>query len=191
MAADTDQKICPQCEKRFANDLVVCPEDRTMLMARSEEDTLVGMVLNERYQVVEVLHKGHSSTICRANHVLMDRTVAVKFLSPRLINDQLSVMRFQQEAQAASHLSHPGTVEVYDYGFIGTGQPYLVMNYYHGTNIDTIVKKEGPLAASRFCNLFRLIIHSLSYCHKKGVHHRDLKPSHFHITTYPLSHSIY
>lgn len=145
---------------------------------------LVGQVLNDRYEVVELLHTGTASSIYKGVHRLMTRTVAIKLLSPDRCFDGVSIKRFQQEAQVASHLSHPGAVTVYDYGFVAQGVPYLVMDYLQGVTLTELVSGEGPLNVERFRNLFLKLSKTVAYIHEKGVFHRDLKPSHFIITRY-------
>jgi len=183
MTTKTDMKRCPMCEEFFPMNLAVCPVDRTMLMSFSHASSdLKGQVLNDRYQIDEVLHNGQSGTICKATHALMDRTVCIKVMNEGRIHDRISVGRFQQEAQACSHLQHPCIVPIYDYGFLENGRPYLVMDLVAGTTLDTIVEKEGPLEPARFRKLFRGVCSALAYMHKMGVIHRDLKPNHIMVS---------
>lgn len=150
----------------------------------ANSNDFIGQIFNDRYKVVEALHDGTGSSIFRAVHELMDKTVAIKMLSPSRAVDTISIKRFQQEAQAASHLSHPGVVTVFDYGFIKEGLPYLVMEYLPGQTMMDVVVQEGPLSVDRFRDLFFKLCKTLAYVHQQGVIHRDLKPSHFVITRY-------
>lgn len=155
-----------------------------METASTGVDALIGQVLNDRYKVLEIIHRGSASIIYKAVHELMERTVAIKVLSPRMMTDITSIKRFQQEAQAASHLYHPGIVTVFDYNFTPDGQSYLVQEYVEGTTLSTIVERDGPLKLDRFRKIFFILCKAMAYSHDKGVIHRDLKPSHFLITSY-------
>lgn len=174
------------CGRRYGREYEQCLEDKTVLAEStiSNDDPLLGQVLNERYEIIEAVHYGMASTIYRAVHSLMDRTVAIKVLAPHRLSDQRSIMRLQQEAQSASHLQHPSVVPVYDYSFIETGQPYLVMDYLDGFTLQQTVEREGPLSPLRFQMLFHHLCDGLVHAHQQGVIHRDLKPSHFVITRF-------
>ena len=179
-------KKCPQCGETYRNSqLVVCPKDRTMLMKLNEnsglpEELVIGEVLNDRYLVTDLLKIGSKANIYKAKHELMDRVIAVKMLKPEFVCDQIAIYRFQQEAQAASHIEHPGSITVYDYGFFEAGQPYLVMDYFKDNTLaEYINSKGGPLSNHLFTKMFSKICSALAELHKMGVIHRDLKPNHF------------
>jgi len=169
-------KKCPACNGEFPADLVVCPNDRTMLLT-PKKDELIGQILNDRYKVVEEVGRGGMSAVYRGVHELMDRTVAIKVLLPQLVSDQISIKRFQQEAQAASHLQHPNVITVYDYGFVASGQPYLVMDFLEGESLSEIIKADKHVPVKRVIPIFMQACEALEHAHQKGVIHRDLKSS--------------
>lgn len=169
-------KKCPACNGEFPSDLVVCPNDRTMLLT-PKKDELIGQILNDRYKVVEEVGRGGMSAVYRGVHELMDRTVAIKVLLPQLVSDQISIKRFQQEAQAASHLQHPNVITVYDYGFVASGQPYLVMDFLEGESLSEIIKADKHVPVKRVIPIFMQACEALEHAHQKGVIHRDLKSS--------------
>lgn len=170
------------CSGEYADlSLMVCPNDRTLLMMQSDENSLVGLVLNDRYQILEEIHIGHTTGIFKAENVLMDRIVAVKVLAPQMVSDQIMIKRFQQNAQALSHLQHDNIPTVYDYGFLPSGQPYLVMDYLKGRNFQSIIESEGTLSKERFAQVFTILSETLEYCHSMGAIHRDVKPSNFFV----------
>ncbi|MBZ0185286.1 MAG: protein kinase, partial [Candidatus Obscuribacterales bacterium] len=169
-------KKCPACNGEFPGNLVVCPNDRTMLLT-PKKDELIGQILNDRYKVVEEVGRGGMSAVYRGVHELMDRTVAIKVLLPQLVSDQISIKRFQQEAQAASHLQHPNVITVYDYGFVASGQPYLVMDFLEGESLSDIIRRDKQVTVKRMIPIFMQACEALEHAHQKGVIHRDLKSS--------------
>lgn len=195
MAADkkpsSNIKMCPACNTLFENSTyVVCPHDRTFLINPSGVDEVLGMILNDRYEVLEQLHRGGTATIYRAVHRAMDREVCIKVLNTDRLYDQITIKRFQQEAQASSHVCHPGAVTVYDYGFIDSGQPYLVMDYIRGETLQAVVVQEGPLEPKRFRSIFWQLCGTLAHMHDKGIVHRNIKPSNIIISSLPWEAEI-
>ena len=170
-------KKCPACNEEYQDtNLVVCPKDRTMLLT-PQKDELIGQILNDRYKVVEEVGRGGMSAVYKGIHELMDRTVAIKVLLPQLVSDQISIKRFQQEAQAASHLQHPNVITVYDYGFVASGQPYLVMDFLEGESLSDIIRRDKQVPVKRMIPIFMQACEALEHAHQKGVIHRDLKSS--------------
>ncbi len=170
-------KKCPACNEEYQDvNLVVCPRDRTMLLT-PQKDELIGQILNDRYKVVEEVGRGGMSAVYKGIHELMDRTVAIKVLLPQLVSDQISIKRFQQEAQAASHLQHPNVITVYDYGFVASGQPYLVMDFLEGESLSDIIRRDKQVPVKRMIPIFMQACEALEHAHQKGVIHRDLKSS--------------
>lgn len=149
----------------------------------SPEDNLLGTVLADKYEILEVLGKGGMSVVYRARHVVMDKTLAVKVLHMDLARDEVSLRRFNQEAQASSQLSHPGIVGVYDCGKSESGMPYLVMDLVEGPNLSDVIRQEGPLKLERFLPLMQQVVAALTQAHKSGIVHRDLKPSNIMIAS--------
>ena len=102
-----------------------------------------------RYQLDEVIGRGGMSTVYRATDAVLDRTVAVKVLSPALAEgDPVWVARFQREARAAASLNHPGVATVYDTG-VEDGTRFIVMEWVPGKSLATILHDEAPLAPAR------------------------------------------
>ncbi len=147
------------------------------MLLTPKKDELIGQILNDRYKVVEEVGRGGMSAVYRGVHELMDRTVAIKVLLPQLVSDQISIKRFQQEAQAASHLQHPNVITVYDYGFVASGQPYLVMDFLEGESLSEIIKADKHVPVKRVIPIFMQACEALEHAHQKGVIHRDLKSS--------------
>src|SRR5207302_2847356 len=85
--------------------------------------------------------------------------------------------RFEREVRLTATLSHPNTVEVYDYGRAEDGTYYYVMEYMPGLNLAELVQRHGPLPPARAVYLLRQVCGALREAHATGLIHRDIKPS--------------
>jgi eukaryotic-like serine/threonine-protein kinase len=171
------KRACITCGKEFDWETTVCPDDNTPLTALGEEDQLVGTVLADRYEILEVIGGGGMGLVYKARHKLMNRIVAIKMLHKHMISSKDTLKRFQLEAQAASCLSLPNILTVYDFGLTGEGQPYMVMDYLEGTSLADMLEKEHHVDPDRAVNIFIQACAGLAHAHQKGVLHRDIKPS--------------
>ncbi len=141
---------------------------------RPESDNLLD--LPERYEAISILSQGGMGVIYKARHVMTDAKLAVKTLHVHLAHEEKHLLRFKQEASAASGLKHPHLVVVHDFGLTPSGVPFLVMDLIEGTNLQEQILNYGPLSLSRFCDIFIQASDALAHAHKRGVIHRDIKP---------------
>lgn len=186
-AKDKDKVIhkkgCITCGQEYDQHESVCPDDGTILTPLND-DKLVGTILADRYEVLEVIGGGGMGLVYKARHRLMNRIVAIKTLHRHLISSAETLKRFQLEAQAASCLSLPNILTIYDFGITNEGQPYMVMDYLEGISLSDILEKEGHLSCERFLNIFSQACAGLAHAHQKGVLHRDVKPSNIMLVVY-------
>lgn len=134
-------------------------------------------ILAERFDVIEFLGEGGMGSVFKARDKNLRRIVAVKILNPRLIHDQQSVKRFEQEARAAIALTHAHLAAVYEYGIGSNNTPFLVMDFLEGSTLEDLLKVEKWLDYKRAIDIFIQICEAVHYAHLKGVIHRDIKPS--------------
>ncbi len=127
------------------------------------------------YTIEKAIAEGGMSNIYRARHALLKRPVAVKILKKHMATDE-SIARFEREVQLASRLTHPNTIEIYDYGPTGDGGFYYAMEYLEGESLAELVGREGPLPLARAVHLLRQVCASLAEAHAQGLVHRDIKP---------------
>ena len=130
-----------------------------------------------QYQIREKIGAGGMGEVYLAEHQLLKRPCALKLIRPEAGADPIALARFEREVQAAAQLSHPNTIEIYDYGHIDDGTFYYVMEYLPGISLQDLVTKYGPLAAGRAIYLFRQVCAGLAEAHSLGLVHRDLKPA--------------
>lgn len=133
------------------------------------------MVFGRRYRVTERLGGGGMADVYKAVDETLGRTVAVKVLHERFAEDPDFVQRFRHEASAAANLSHPGIVNIYDYG-VQNGTYYIVMELVRGTDLKAIMRQEGPLDPIKVAEYGAQVCAALSAAHGYGIIHRDIKP---------------
>lgn len=133
--------------------------------------------LPERYEAISILSQGGMGVIYKARHVMTGAKLAVKTLHVHLAHEPKHILRFEQEAKAASALKHPHLVVVHDFGLTPSNIPFIVMDLIEGTNLQEQILNYGPLSVKRFCDIFVQASDALAHAHKRGVIHRDIKPA--------------
>ncbi|MGL4552388.1 MAG: serine/threonine-protein kinase, partial [Gemmataceae bacterium] len=128
------------------------------------------------YQLRRKLGAGGMGEVWLAEHFLLRRPCAVKLIRPELVGDARFLRRFEREVQATAALSHPNTVEVYDYGHAEDGTFYYAMEYLPGVSLEEMVRQSGPLPGARAVRLLRQLCGALAEAHGVGLVHRDVKP---------------
>ncbi len=135
------------------------------------------------YVVREQIGQGGMGAVYLAEHETLQRTVALKVLSPALNtqNSKLSVERFLREARSAAALDHPNIVRIHDVGQQG-GMHYLVMEYVEGQTLDELQRKGGAISPSRAVDFIAQTAAGLQHAYEKGFIHRDIKPANLMLT---------
>ncbi|HJS73747.1 MAG TPA: protein kinase [Vicinamibacteria bacterium] len=126
------------------------------------------------YEIVSLLGHGGMGDVYRARDLKLGREVALKVLSPDLSRDSERLRRFEQEARAASSLSHPNIVHIYDVGE-SEGLRFIAMELAEGDTLRRALA-QGPLEPERLLSLARQLADGVAKAHAAGIVHRDLKP---------------
>src|SRR6185436_18880149 len=122
------------------------------------------------------LGSGGMSSVYLAEHVLMQRRVAIKVLPHNRVGDSSYLARFHFEAQAAAALDHRNIVRAYDLDNEGRIH-YLVMEYVEGRDLQAIVEQDGALEFHAAANVVAQAAAGLEHAHQRGLVHRDIKPA--------------
>jgi eukaryotic-like serine/threonine-protein kinase len=132
-------------------------------------------VYNGRYELHRQIARGGMADVFLARDLLLDRPVAVKVLFPQFAADPSFVERFRREAQAAANLNQPNITSVFDWGEEG-GTYFIVMEFVDGRSLAEILRSEGMLHPDRAADITTDVAAALSFAHRNGVVHRDIKP---------------
>jgi eukaryotic-like serine/threonine-protein kinase len=140
-----------------------------------EREAAIGRRFGQ-YRLKRRIGAGGMGEVYLAEHVLLKRPCALKRIRPDHNADPVTLARFEREVRATAELSHPHTVEIYDYGRSGDGTFYYVMEYLWGLSLEDLVKQFGPLPAPRVVFLLSQVCEALEEAHSAGLIHRDIKP---------------
>ncbi len=137
---------------------------------------MLGRIIDDKYRVVAAIGEGGMSSIYEAEHLGLDRRVAIKVLHPALADDPEAIARLRHEAKVVAAIGHPNICEVFDMGRTVEGSPYLVMELLVGESLADRLKNSGPMPFVELAPLVKQILKALDAAHDKGILHRDLKP---------------
>ena len=152
-----------------------------MTEAEGGANTRVGKILGGKYRLVRLLGAGGMGEVYEAQHELIGRRFAIKFLHPQLASNSEVVARLQREAQAAGGLENENIAAVVDAGTADDGAPYLVMEYLDGEDLAHLLMRGGALPLSRAMFIMIQACRGLAAAHSRGIVHRDLKPENLYI----------
>ncbi|HEX3854678.1 MAG TPA: serine/threonine-protein kinase [Polyangiaceae bacterium] len=178
--------LCPRCTHHFSPDGRFCPFDGEPLQPSPDwdpgADALIGSLVDSRYEVLSVLGEGGMGIVYEIRHRALGKRFALKALRKDLATDGEIAARFMQEARTAASVSHPGLVEITDFGQLPSGQPFFVMELLEGQSLSTMIRRGGPMPAARAVDIIRQIAEALGAAHERSIIHRDLKPDNIHIS---------
>ncbi len=145
-----------------------------------EQSSRVGSMFGP-YHLKRLLGRGGMGEVYEAEHTVKEWTVAVKLMSDTFSNDPVFRERMKREARTAGRLQEPHVVPIHDYGEID-GQMYMEMRLIEGTDLDSVLKRFGPLTPARAVAIITQVASALDAAHAAGVMHRDVKPPNILVT---------
>ena len=140
-----------------------------------------GTVIAEKYRIVEKLGEGGMGIVYKALDMTLNRDVALKFLPPEYTRDKDAQEPFIREAKAASALDHPNICTIHEINKTEDEQVFIVMDYYEGQSLKGKIKR-GPMKQKDVIDIALQVAQGILAAHKKGIIHRDVKPTNIMIT---------
>ena len=138
-------------------------------------DKYIGMMLDNRYEILEKVGSGGMAVVYKARCHRLNRLVAVKILRDEFARDDDFRRRFHAESQAVAMLSHPNIVAVYDVNKTADIE-YLVMELINGITLKQYMSRRGLLNWREALHFTAQIVRALEHAHSRGIIHRDIKP---------------
>jgi serine/threonine-protein kinase len=148
-------------------------------------DALVGSVLEGAYRITRLIGEGGMGAVYEAVQLRLNKRVAIKLMARDLAANREALARFHREAEITSHLGHPHLVNVIDFGQAESGEPYLVMEYLEGEDLDHRLRRVGRMQIEAVVHVVRQVASALNAAHDQGVVHRDLKPGNVFLLQVP------
>jgi serine/threonine protein kinase len=146
--------------------------DAQFVMTSCDVGDIIG-----NYQILEQLGEGGMGTVYSVRHVVLEREYALKVLLGRVFEDDPpAAQQFVREARAAARIRHPSIVDVFDFGYLGDGRPYFVMELLPGRSLADHLD-HGALAPAKAVAIARQLADALAAAHDHGVVHGDVTPS--------------
>jgi serine/threonine-protein kinase len=143
-----------------------------------------------RYRLEAPLARGGMGEVWLASDEMLSRKVALKLLRTQAHMSPAILARFEREARAASQLTNPHTVAIFDFGSSDDGIHFIVMEYLPGADLGVLVENHGPMPAARAVKLIRQACVSLAEAHEAGIVHRDVKPTNLYVTQYEQNYDF-
>jgi serine/threonine-protein kinase len=138
--------------------------------------SLLGQTLGGRYRVTSLIGSGGMGAVYRAEHLQLQKTVALKVLNAEMAAHREAALRFEREAMVSARIQHPNVVNATDSGRLPDGSLYLVLEYVAGSSLRQLLDREQRLPTARALAIGAQIADALSAAHAGDVVHRDLKP---------------
>jgi len=132
--------------------------------------------VGSNFRLLEQVGRGAMGTIFKAEQLSLGKTVVIKLLHKHLASSTSQTKRFEQEARAASMVSHPNVIQIIDFGRANDGSMYIAMEYVPGVDLAELLFNSFPLDHRRVVRVVEQICYGLDEAHACGVLHRDLKP---------------
>ena len=144
--------------------------------AHAVPDDPVGTVFADRYRIISKLGEGGMGVVYLAEHVIIEKRVALKVLSEDFARKADLVQRFMQEAKAASRIGHENIVDITDFGETPSGSVFFAMEFLDGKDLANHIRDGGQMQFQRARVIVTQICRALGAAHAKGIIHRDMKP---------------
>jgi len=149
---------------------------RVAMLEVVSEELHPGLVAGDRFRLERRVGSGGMGEVWAATHLVTQKPVALKFLSPERASDSRSHARILREARAAATVRHDNVATIHDVGALESGLPFLVMDLLEGETLAELLRRDGKLPARALAPIALQIVAAVEAAHAVGVVHRDLKP---------------
>jgi serine/threonine-protein kinase len=174
---------CSVCGTPYGSGERFCPLDGGAVVdSAGAGDPLIGRTIGGRYFIRRQIARGGMGVVYEAEHVGLDKRVAVKFILDRFGDDREALHRFHREARAASRVGHENIVDITDIGETEDGKSFLVMEYLEGSDLGQVLQATGRMDPSRAVHIVGQVLRGLAAAHGEGIIHRDMKPANVFLT---------
>jgi eukaryotic-like serine/threonine-protein kinase len=133
-----------------------------------------------KYELLRKLGAGGMGVVFLAEDRLLGRRVALKVLDQKFQGDEAAIRRFLHEARIAAGLTHPNIVVIYDFG-TEQATSFIAMEFLEGENLRSLISRRTPMSLARKLIIALQIAKALEHAHRRGVVHRDVKPSNIQV----------
>jgi serine/threonine-protein kinase len=152
-------------------------------------DSVIGLVLSDKYRVVREIGRGGMGVVYEAEHVELGKRVAIKLMLDKYAQDGEATARFHREARAAGRIGNPHIIDVVDTGS-HSGRPFVVMELLSGLPLSKVIEMSGAIPPWRAIPIMRQVLRAVGAAHAKGIIHRDLKPDNIFILSQDDHHDF-
>jgi serine/threonine-protein kinase len=177
---------CPKCKAENTSDSEFCKKCATPLPSSKEihvtetletptEELTRGTTFVGRYEIIEELGKGGMGKVYRVEDKKIKEEVALKLIKPEIASDKKTIERFSNELKIARKIRHKNVCGMYDLDE-KNGTYYITMEYVPGEDLESFIRRAGPLNAGKTLFIAKQVCEGLAEAHRLGVIHRDLKP---------------
>ncbi len=169
-------KQCLKCNRPFEDNTAFCPYDGQRLIFIQTKDEMLGRLIDNKYQIDQLIAKGGAGAVYRCIHVQLNVPVALKIMHSNSTSDVSTIERFRREAYAAMQVRHPNAIAVMDFGVTQDYLVYVVMEYLEGVTLRQRLKEKKFFSIKDANEIVQQIAAATAIAHKRKIVHRDLKP---------------
>jgi eukaryotic-like serine/threonine-protein kinase len=144
-------------------------------------DALIDQVLANRYRILKKIGEGGMGSVYLAEHIAIEKKIAIKVLLHEYARKQDLKERFLQEARAAARIGHENIVDITDFGSTPNGSVFFAMEFMDGRDLSHVIRDDGALKWDRAKPILAQICRALGAAHSKEIIHRDMKPENIYL----------
>ncbi len=185
-----DPNGCPACGQVHLENTLICPVTGVSLRF-SDPQKAVGEVIGGKYRIDSVLGRGGMGAVYQAEHMELEKKVAIKILLPESSVKPKQVERFKREARSAASIGHDNIVQIFDLDTTQDGTIYIVMELLPGQDLGDLLSSETHgLAVGRVARIAAQAAAGLGAAHEHDIIHRDLKPENIFLARKPQGEQV-